>query len=110
MQIKETYLHHIVLISFLPNISQDIKDEIALRYATLGDDCGGKKEGILFWSAKPNMDTRKNIHLIEVAIFKDKDSFENFKNHPKHKEVVELLKTSADWSVGDTIESFPNFN
>lgn len=72
MQIKETYLHHVVLISFLPTASQDIRDEIAFRYATLGDDCGGEKAGILFWSVKPNMDTRKNIHLVEVAIFRDK--------------------------------------
>lgn len=109
MQIKATYLHHVVLITFLPTASQEIKDEIADRYATLGEDCGGEKAGILFWSAKPNMDTRKNIHLIEVAIFKDKPSYENFKNHQKHKEVVELLKTSADWMVGDTIEAFPMF-
>lgn len=110
MQIKETYLHHVVLISFLPTASQEIRDEIADRYATLGEDAGGSKAGILFWSVKPNMDTRKNIHLIEVAIFKDKQSFDNFKNHPKHVEVVELLKVSADWSVGDTIEAFPIFN
>lgn len=109
MQIKATYLHHVVLITFLPTASQEIKDEIADRYATLGEDCGGEKAGILFWSAKPNMDTRKNIHLIEVAIFKDKPSYENFKNHQKHKEVVELLKISADWMVGDTIEAFPMF-
>ncbi len=110
MQIKGTYLHHVVLVTYLPTASQDIKDEIAARYATLGDDCGGVKSGILFWSAKPNLDTRKNIHLVEVAIFKDKQSFEDFKNHPKHKEVVELLRTSADWSVADTIESFPMFD
>ncbi len=109
MQIKETYLHHVIFISFLPTASKDIRDEIADRYSTLGEDCGGEKAGILFWSTKPNTDTRKNIHLVEVAIFKDKPSFENFKNHPKHKEVVELLKVAADWSVGDTIEAFPMF-
>lgn len=109
MEIRATYLHHVVLISFLPTASQEIRDEVASRYSTLGDDCGGEKAGILFWSVKPNMDTRKNIHLVEVAIFKDKPSFENFKNHPKHKEVVDLLRASADWYVGDTIESFPMF-
>ena len=110
MQIKETHLLHVVLISFLPATTQEMQDEISDRYAMLGEEAGGEKAGILFWSTKPNMDLRKNIHLIEVAIFKDKQSYENFKNHPKHKKVVELLKTSADWSVGDTIESFPKFN
>jgi len=53
------------------------------------------------------MDLRKNVHLVEVALFRDKDSFENFKNHKRHKEVVELLKVSANWFVGDIVEMFP---
>lgn len=110
MQILETHLLHVVLISFLPTTTQEMRDDVSDRYTMLGQEAGGTDAGILFWSTKPNMDLRKNIHLIEVAIFKDSQSYEKFKNHPKHKEVVELLKTSADWSVGDTIESFPRFN
>jgi hypothetical protein len=109
MQIKETHLLHVVLISFFSTTTQDMRDEISDRYAVLGEEAGGQDMGILFWSTKPNMDLRKNIHLIEVAIFKDKQSYDNFKNHPRHIEVVELLKNSADWSVGDTIETFPAF-
>lgn len=110
MEIKQTYLHHVVLISFLADTPQEMREEIANKYATLGDDAGGKEAGVLFWSVKPNMDTRKNIHLVEIAIFKDNKSFEDFKNNPKHIEVVELLKKSANWTVGDIMESFPNIN
>lgn len=107
MNNTETYLHHFVLISFFSSTSQEMKDEIARRYSTLGEEAGGTEKGILFWSVKPNMDTRKNIHLVEFAIFKNKQSLDDFKNHPRHVEVVELLKASADWYVGDIIDVFP---
>ncbi len=109
MEIKESYLHHVIFISFLPEASEEIKQEIAARYATLGDDCGGKNAGILFWSVQPNMDLRKGVHLVEIAIFKDQKSFEDFKKHPKHIEVVELLKPVANWQVGDVVEILPRF-
>ena len=105
---KKDVLHHVILISFLSEAEESIKNEIIKRYSTLGFDCGGYEAGILFWSAKPNKDLRKNIHLVEVAIFKDDESFENFKKHPKHVEVVELLKTSANWFVGDIYHEFPD--
>ena len=111
MEIKKTYLHHVILFSFFSETTKEMRDEITNRYTVLGEDAGGKKAGILFWSVKPNIDQRKNIHLVEVAIFRDNESFENFKNHPSHKEVVELLKTSADWWVGDTIiDALPLFD
>ena len=109
MQIKETYLHHIVFISFKEDVGEEIKQEISARYATLGEDCGGKEAGILFWSVQPNMDLRKGIHLIEIAFFRDKESYENFKKHPKHIEVVELLRESGNWYVGDVVEIIPEF-
>lgn len=105
---KKDVLHHVILITFLPEAQESVKNEIIERYATLGADCGGHEAGILFWSTKPNTDLRKNIHLVEIAIFKDNDSFEKFKKHPKHIEVLELLKTSANWYVGDIFHEFPN--
>lgn len=109
MQVRETYLHHVVFISFNDSASEEMKQEISAKYITLGDDCGGKEAGILFWSVQPNIDLRKGIHLIEIAFFRDHDSYENFKKHPKHVEVVELLKSSANWYVGDIVEIFPRF-
>ena len=104
---KRDYLFHTILFSFLPETSQEIKQEIISRFSTLGEDCGGKKEGILFFSAKENLDTRKNIHLVEIAIFDSESSFKKFKEHQKHKEIVEILKNSTDWYVGDIWGEFP---
>lgn len=104
---NQKYLYHVVLISFLPEAISEVREEIIRRYLTLGEDCGGRSKGIFFWSAQPNTDLRKNIHMTEIAIFKDQESFEEFKNHPKHKEVVELLKKSANWFVGDITDTFP---
>lgn len=109
MQVRETYLHHVVFISFHDETPEDLRQDISARYTTLGEDCGGKEAGILYWSVQPNLDLRKGIHLVEIAFFRDRDSYDNFKNHPKHLEVVELLKSSANWHVGDIVEVLPNF-
>ncbi len=103
----KTVLFHIILFSFLPETKEEIRQEIINRYSTLGEDCGGADAGILFWSVKPNIDLRKNIHFVEMAIFKNRECLEQFKNHPKHKEVVEILKTSANWYVADFMDYFP---
>jgi hypothetical protein len=105
-----TYLHHVVLISFLPDAPEEVRVDIARRYTTLGDDCGGANAGIFFWSVQPNMDVRKNIHLVEIAILRDTQALEALKNHPKHQAIVELLKGSANWFVGDLIDTFPSLS
>lgn len=104
---KEKYLYHVILISFLPESDNLVREKITKMYSTLGSDCGGHAAGIIFWSVQPNLDLRKNIHLVEVAIFKDQESFDKFKKHPKHIEVVELLKSNANWTVGDLLAELP---
>ena len=110
MNNKNTYLFHVILFSFLPGTKEEIKRDIINRYSILGEDCGGAGAGILFWSIKPNMDLRKNIDFVEIAIFKDKECLEQFKNHPKHKEVVEILKNCANWFVADFMDYFPKLS
>ena len=104
----KTYLFHVILFSFLENVDEKFKKEILARFATLGDDCGGITAGIMFFKAQENLDTRKKIDIVEIAIFKDDASFQNFKQHSKHVELVELLKVSTNWVVGDIYSELPH--
>lgn len=94
-------LWHVVLISFRPDVSEKDQQEIYNRFQTLDQDCGGKAAGILFWRLGHNLDLRKNVHLVEIAVFKDNDALQNFRQHPKHKEITDILSKIADWWVGD---------
>lgn len=107
MKNSKLFLFHVILFSFLPSTDGSTRKNILERYYKLGDECGGREKGILFWSVKENIDLRKNIDFVEIAIFDNEESFVNFKNHPKHKELVEILKDSANWYVGDIKEAFP---
>ena len=99
-------LFHVVLISFLPETSEDQKQSIYDRYQTLAKDCGGKDAGILFWKVEYNLDLRKNVHLVEVAAFSDDSAFQKFRSHPAHKLIAEDLSKLANWQVGDIHCSF----
>ena len=95
-------LWHVVLISFRPNATQATRKEVYSRYQTLDEDCGGKAAGVLFWKVDHNLDLRKSVHLVEIAIFKNDDALQKFRMHPAHKAFTEnLLSKVADWTVGD---------
>ena len=94
-------LWHVVLISFKPEASEEARKEVYDRYQTLDEDCGGKEAGILFWRVDHNMDLRKNVHLVEIAIFRDWEARETFRAHPKHKELTVILRDVADWQLGN---------
>ena len=97
----EKPLWHIVLISFYAKAPESIRQDIYNRYQTLDSDCGGSEAGILYWKVDWNLDTRKNIHLVEIAVFESNDALQNFRAHPKHKELTEIMRECADWQVGD---------
>lgn len=97
-------LHHIVFVSFKPNTPEQIQEEVYNRYQKLDKETGGSEAGIISWSVKKNLDLRKNIHLIEYAIFTDQESFQKFKSHPSHVNLInEYLIKYCDWHVGDFI-------
>ncbi|OGY98976.1 MAG: hypothetical protein A2945_03985 [Candidatus Liptonbacteria bacterium RIFCSPLOWO2_01_FULL_52_25] len=94
-------LWHAVLISFKPDTPEEIRRDIYDRYQTMDADCGGKDAGVLFWKVDRNLDPRKNVHLVEIAVFRDMNALQTFRNHPKHKELTNILSKVADWQVGD---------
>lgn len=101
-------LWHIALISFRPDAPEEIRKEIFDQYQTLAEDCGGRDTGILFWKVAHNLDLRKNVHLVEIAVFKDDAALQAFRGHPKHKELTDVLSKVADWWVGDVYQTLPN--
>ena len=101
MNIRSRNFWHIVLISFRDSAPESVRQEIYDRYQALDTDCGGKEAGILFWRVGWNLDQRKKVHLIEIAVFRDDAALQHFRVHPKHQEITDILRAVADWKVGD---------
>lgn len=96
-------LWHIVLISFYENTPEFVRQDIYNRYQTLDSDCGGSEAGILYWKVDWNLDTRKKVHLVEIAIFENNEALQNFRAHPKHKALTDIVRNFANWQVGDIL-------
>ncbi len=94
-------LWHVVLISYRPDAPEDRKAAVWERYQTLDKDCGGREAGILLWLVRNNHDLRKNIHLVEISLFRDDVALQAFRAHPKHVELTDITREIADWQVGD---------
>ncbi len=96
-------LWHVVLISFGKSVTDEKRKRIYDMYQTLDRDCGGMEAGIFFWKVEHNLDTRKDVHLVEVAVFRDNDALRAFRAHPKHRELTDTLSVDRDtkWWVGD---------
>ena len=94
-------LAHAVLVSFREHASKEQREQIAAQYQTLGEVCGGEEAGILFWQAGLNLDQRKNWHIVQFSIFRDSDALQQFRAHPAHTRLTEIMRAIADWAVGD---------
>jgi hypothetical protein len=101
-------LWHVVLISFNESASEAHRQEVCDRYQTLAVECGGAEAGILFFKVEHNLDLRKGVHLVEIAVFTDNDALQKFRVHPKHKELTDVLCQVADWQVGDALLPLPH--
>ncbi len=92
---------HIVLIKYQEAATEAQKQEVFERYQSLAGEIGGADAGIAYFAVRKNLDTRKGIELVELAVFKDDPSFRTFLAHPKHVEIQQILRACADWWVGD---------
>jgi hypothetical protein len=95
-----TYVH-VVLISFRSILGADHRALAADRHRLLGEQCGGRPAGIMHWQVAENLDQRKGWHLVEFAVFRDRQAFEAFRRHPAHLAAGAVLSEIADWAVGD---------
>ena len=94
-------LVHVVLISFRPDTSAEQRQQVLLDYQGLGERCGGKDAGIMFWQVDRNLDQRKDWHLVELSAFRDDVALRRFREHPAHVQATSVLREIADWAVGD---------
>jgi hypothetical protein len=92
---------HVVLIKYQPQATEAQKQDVYDRYQVLADEVGGAPAGIAYFAVRKNLDTRKGVELIELGVFKDDQSFQAFLDHPKHMEIQHILRSCADWWVGD---------
>lgn len=92
---------HVVLFSFRPDTADEVRNEGFQILQKLGEACSGKDAGILSWSVDWNLDTRKNVDIVEIAQFRDEAAFLAFKNHPAHTKSGEFMREISDWQVGD---------
>lgn len=104
---RQDALHHVVLISFKPETPPNKRQEIYDLYQTMDTQCGGREAGILFWKIGYNLDLRKNVHLVEIAIFRDNEALQEFRRHPAHAVLTGMLSQIADWQVGDIYADIP---
>lgn len=106
----QSVLWHVVLISFHANASGSAMQEVYDRYQTLAEECGGAGEGILHFQVNHNLDQRKGVHLVEIAVFRSNEDLQRFRMHPRHVELTDILKSIADWQVGDSMFSSIKFD
>lgn len=102
-------LWHIAVHKFKPEATPEQRAEILEMIANLGEACGGKEAGILYWCAGPNLDMRKGYDIAEVAIFTDETAKEKFRVGDAHTAFVVKLREVADWVVGNIYGSPPVF-
>lgn len=100
---------HLVMVSFWESVPQETRERKLADYRALGDACGGRAAGILYWDAGWNRDQRKGYHLIEFGIFSDADAFQRFRAHPVHAVFAAEMSQLADWVVGDLATALPGF-
>jgi len=100
-------LVHVVLFKFHRETTPAQREELLAKLRLLGRQSGGEEAGILFWQVDQNGDQRKNWHLVELAVFRDRASLENFRAHPAHDAVGREMSKVADWAVGDLSAALP---
>ena len=92
-----------VLIRFRDDASTEAHQQIYDMYQRIAEECGGSEAGILEWQVEWNLvqPPKRKCDLVEVALFTSIEAIEQFRLHPKHKELTDLLQRVADWWVGD---------
>ena len=94
-------LFHIVLISFRSDTPEGTRQKVFNAFQSLAGECGGKGAGIQHFEVAHNLDLRKNVHLVETAVFEDSEALQRFRGHPAHTALTDTLRECADWQVGD---------
>lgn len=87
---------HIVLF----RIHDDVPDTTVVRAIDALRNLADLPD-ILEWTVTLSDDPRKGRIVVENALFRHRDSIDAFRTHPRHQETSDLMRTIADWWVGD---------
>jgi hypothetical protein len=98
---RDPVLVHVVLISFREHATPEQQRQFFDDHQALGERCGGKDAGILFWQVDHNLDQRKAWHLVQLSIFRDDAALQRFREHPAHAQMNSVSREITDWAVGD---------
>lgn len=60
--------------------------------------------GILEFTARESLDTRKGTIIALDSLFTDEQTFQAYRAAPEHKKVADRMSQIADWWVADYIE------
>ena len=90
---------HIVLF----RLNNEASDQQLQQAAVALTDLGVGHEGLESWEIHVSTDTRKGRIIIEEAVFVTEADYQRFRGSAKHVEVGDLMKTIADWWVGDYV-------
>lgn len=89
-------LRHIVLFRIRDGITED---QIAVAIEALA--ALSVIPGLIEWTVRRSLDERKGTMIVENALFENSDALAAFALHPQHAASAALLRTIADWWIGD---------
>ena len=92
-------LRHIVLFKIHDEITETVFEQAVKELMELGEG----HNGLEAWHVNVSTDTRKGRIIIEEAVFTTEADYKVFHDSDKHVKVGNLMKTVADWWVGDYI-------
>ena len=91
---------HIVIFKLKSEVNEKDKQNAIAILRELGEG----NPNILEWKIEESLDQRKGVIIIENSLFKDRESFEEFRSSSQHAEVGKTMSKIADWLVADYIE------
>lgn len=92
-------IRHVAFFKFLPGISEEKRSLAVAKLKSMKMLVPGMVE----WSIGEQINSAaKNIYdVAEVATFQDLKALDDFKAHPEHGKLVDIMKEVSDWQVID---------
>lgn len=89
-------IRHIVLFRFYPVIDEESRMEAIDKINALRE-----LPGIIEWRLEASLDTRKGVVVVQNALFDTLESFQAYRDDPRHVDAGKLLAALANWLVAD---------
>lgn len=87
---------HIVLF----RIHDDVPEHVVAEALRLLEELSAVP-GVREWTVRLSDDTRKGRIIVQNSLFDGPESIESFRVHPLHRRTTDLMRTIADWWIGD---------